>query len=62
MSMLITQKTVAFQIPEQYLKDIMALLESRALETKNDKVILHFDQIGLKIIESPNKFIVPRLT
>lgn len=51
-------ETVAFQVPKQFLNDIVSILKSGALETRNDKVILHFDSKGLRVIERSEKFVV----
>ena len=60
--MLIVQETVTFQVGPQYVPKIMAILQSGALDLKNEKATLHFDSVGnLRLIEYPHKF-TPNLT
>ncbi len=50
---------VAFNIPKQYLKDIIHILTSGVLNIRNDKAILHFDSSGLRVIEKSDKHVIP---
>lgn len=62
MIQVIQQEMISFEFPKHYLPKVIAILQSGALELKNDKAVLHFDAQGnLKIIEYPHKFI-PNLT
>lgn len=50
------EETIAIDIPKLYLKALLAIIQSGALATKCDKVILHFDKGNkLTIIELPPK-------
>ena len=59
MLQVIQTEQVSFEIPKQYLNDVIHILTSGALNTRNDKVILHFDSKGLRVIEKTDKHIIP---
>ena len=58
MLQVIKQETT-LQIPKQFMADVMYILQSGVLNTRNDKAILHFDSKGLRVIEKSEKFIIP---
>lgn len=59
MLQVIQSEMISFQFPKEYLPDVIAILKSGTLSVRNDKVILHFDNRGLRIIEKSDKFVLP---
>lgn len=58
MHQVVIQEMVNFEFPKHYLPKVIAIIQSGALDLKNDKATLHFDSVGnLKIIEYPQKFL-----
>lgn len=63
MHQVVIQEMVNFEFPKHYLPKVIAIIQSGALDLKNEKAVLHFDKDGsLRIIEYPRKFIPVNLT
>ena len=56
MLQVIQTEQVQFNIPKQFVADIMAIMQSGVLNIRNDKATLHFDSQGLRVIEHIEKF------
>lgn len=63
MNQIIDTEMVTFNIPKHYLSKLITIMQSGALDLKNDKAILHFDNDGmLRIVEYAKKYTAQNLT